>query len=124
MLSWAWAVAVAPKLVAIASPRTMCVARIASSLSCFHPPAPPLPDYDFTPEELRPLGISSFSDALHRAGNCFPAEDIARLIGEWPHPQFLLSDLPQAGEATPLRRPKEEDQGADDHEMKVVRGRG
>src|SRR5216683_8153646 len=112
MLSSAWAaVTVMPKLVANASPRTMCVARIASSLCCFHPARHlPPPVYD--------------ADALHRVGNCFVAKDIAPLIREWPHPQLLLSNLPQPGEPVRLDHQEEYDQRANDHELQVFDSRG
>src|SRR5262245_32402798 len=50
--------------------------------------------------------------------------DIARSIWKWPHPQLLLADLPQAGEAVWLDREEEDDQGADHHQLNVLHGGG
>src|ERR1700676_1297844 len=107
MLSWARAAGAAtPKLDANASPRTMCVRRIASS-SCFHP-AP----------AAEASGISSRSPALGAGSRI--CKDFAPLIGEWPHPQLLFSDLPQPGEAARLDGEEEDDEGTDNHELQVL----
>ena len=39
-----------------------------------------------------------------------------KLVGKGPHPQFLLANLPQAGEAVRLEHQKDDDQGADNNE--------
>src|SRR6267378_6969814 len=79
----------------------MCVTRIAFSLSsCLHP-AP-----------------------THCVASVLVSSpmNIARLIRKWPHPELLLADLPQPGEAARLDREEEDDQGANDHQLNVFDG--
>src|SRR5690242_20165775 len=45
---------------------------------------------------------------------------LARSVWEWPHPEFLLADLPQPRQPVRLDHQEEDDQGADDHELQLL----
>src|SRR5215471_19730398 len=120
MLSSAWtAVAAMPTPAAIASFKMMCATRIASSSNVSVRPCS---------RAMRPAPkISAFWECPSPARFAAPAllvTDIALLIREWPHPQLLLSDLPQPRKAARLDREEKDNEGPDDHELKVLDGRG
>src|SRR5215831_20525949 len=51
-------------------------------------------------------------------------QECAPLVGERPHPQFLLANLPQPGKPGRFDDQKQHDQCADDHELDVLNRRG
>src|SRR5436305_11663041 len=59
---------------------------------------------------------ADFSPAAYGTGIAF---SFARLIGERPHPQLLLADLPQAREPVRLDDQEEDDERAHDHELQL-----
>ena len=51
-------------------------------------------------------------------------KETQKLIGKGPHPQFLLANLPQAGESVRLEHQKDDNRGADDHEGQLLGSAG
>src|SRR5690606_32562919 len=81
---------------------------------------------------LRRIAFLPLVSPARKAGRCFPlsgcppagfVSECALSVGERPHPQFLLADLPEPRQPKRLYDQEKDDERSDHHELDVFDGR-